>query len=136
MKMPAVIENAMLAPCGMNCKICYKHCFSKKTCRGCLAGDLGKPAHCRTCKIKQCARAHGLVYCYTCAEFPCKRIKRLETSYLTRYGTSLIQNSVTVRDKGIQLFLAEQEKLWKCPQCGGVISLHDRVCSECKRTIS
>ena len=29
-KMPAVIENAMLAPCGMNCKICYKHCFSKK----------------------------------------------------------------------------------------------------------
>ena len=135
MKMPAVIENTMLAPCGMNCKISYKHCFSKKPCGGCIDGGPGKPAHCLTCKIRQCGKARGLLYCHECAEFPCKLIKRLEISYLTRYGMSLIQNSIAVRDKGIPLFLEEQEKVWKCPQCGGIISLHDGVCSECKCTI-
>ena len=24
------IEAIMFAPCGMNCKVCYKHCYHKK----------------------------------------------------------------------------------------------------------
>ena len=43
MKMPDHIEGVMFAPCGMNCKVCYKHCYSKKPCDGCLKSDMGKP---------------------------------------------------------------------------------------------
>ena len=31
MKMPTEeIDAIMFAPCGMNCKVCYKHCYHKK----------------------------------------------------------------------------------------------------------
>lgn len=51
MKMPMEgIRSEMFAPCGMNCMVCYKHCYHKKPCVGCIPGDEGKPKHCR----KQC----------------------------------------------------------------------------------
>ena len=44
MKMPKEsIDTIMFAPCGMNCMVCYKHCYHKKPCAGCLNGDTGKP---------------------------------------------------------------------------------------------
>ena len=52
MKMPEKIDISMFAPCGMNCKVCYKHCYHKKPCAGCLNSDKGKPEHCRKCKIE------------------------------------------------------------------------------------
>ena len=48
------IDIKMFAPCGMNCKVCYKHCYSKKSCGGCFLSDEEKPEHCRKCKIKDC----------------------------------------------------------------------------------
>ncbi len=43
MKMPAEnIDTVMFAPCGMNCKVCYKHCYHKKPCARCLNSDRGK----------------------------------------------------------------------------------------------
>lgn len=39
MKMPEKIESAMFAPCGMDCMVCYKHCYHKKPCAGCLKSD-------------------------------------------------------------------------------------------------
>lgn len=36
MKMPTEkIDTAMFAPCGMNCLVCYKHCYHKKPYAGC-----------------------------------------------------------------------------------------------------
>ena len=36
MKMPTEkMDTAMFAPCGMNCLVCYKHCYHKKPCAGC-----------------------------------------------------------------------------------------------------
>ena len=43
MKMPTEkIDMIMFAPCGMNCKVCYKHCYHKKPCAGCLNSDNGR----------------------------------------------------------------------------------------------
>ena len=133
MKMPNKIENIMFAPCGINCMVCYKHCYSKKPCIGCLSGDLGKPEHCRKCRIKECIKAKDVAYCYQCGEFPCKQIKYLEKSYMTRYGVSLIKNSITVKDIGMEAFMKKEAERWRCPHCGGIISLHDAKCSECNK---
>lgn len=136
MKMSPMIDATFFAPCGMNCLVCYKHCYVKKPCAGCLLGDAGKPENCRKCKIKDCAQEKGLTYCYECDTFPCKQIKNLEKSYNQRYGASLMENSLFVKAHGIAAFMEQQLKRYTCPSCGGVISLHNRECSECQTAMN
>jgi hypothetical protein len=35
----------------------------------------------------------------------------------------------------VEQHLLEEKQKWTCTGCGGVISLHDRACSECGQTI-
>lgn len=131
MKMPETIDNVMFAPCGMNCLVCYKHCYHKKPCAGCLNSDKGKPEHCRKCRVKACVLEKEIRYCFECGEYPCKPVKSLEKSYNTRYHASLMENSRRVKELGLAAFMAQQKQQFSCPDCGGVISLHDAECSEC-----
>lgn len=132
MKMPENINVVMFAPCGMNCKVCYKHCYYKNPCEGCLKSDVGKPEHCRKCKIKDCVKEKGLRYCFECKEYPCKFIKNLEKSYNKRYQTSLMDNSIFVKKYGLDQFMEQQKIKYTCSKCGGIISIHDGECSECQ----
>ncbi|EJX2684055.1 DUF3795 domain-containing protein [Clostridioides difficile] len=136
MKMPKEsIDTIMFAPCGMNCMVCYKHCYHKKTCAGCLNSDTGKPEHCRKCKIKDCVCQKGLFYCFECFNFPCKLIKNLEKSYNKRYQASLMENSKFVQQYGLEKFMQKQKERYTCSKCGGIISIHDRECSECQEKV-
>ena len=45
MKMIDKIPETLLAPCGMNCLVCYVHLKEKKPCLGCRGQDEGKPEH-------------------------------------------------------------------------------------------
>lgn len=132
MKMPDKIEPAMFAPCGMNCMVCYKHCYHKRPCKGCLKSGKGKPEHCRKCGIKDCVTARQFTYCFECSEYSCKQTKRLEKSYNTRYNASLMENSRMVKEQGLAVFLKQQKERYICPSCGGVISIHDAECSGCQ----
>ena len=137
MKIPEEgIEIMMFAPCGMNCKVCYRHCNHKRPCGGCLNSDTGKPAHCRNCKIKDCLKTKGVSYCFECVDFPCKQIKNLEKSYNTRYQASLIENSRFVQEHGLVKFMDWQTEKYTCPKCGGIISIHDSRCSECQEMMN
>ncbi|PNV61016.1 hypothetical protein C0033_16370 [Clostridium sp. chh4-2] len=132
MKMPKNIDTIMFAPCGMNCMVCYKHCYHKKPCAGCLNTDIGKPEHCRKCKIKECAGQNEVIYCFNCSDYPCKLIKNLEKSYNKRYQASFMGNSEQVRQSGLETFMENQKERYTCLKCGGIISIHDRECSECQ----
>lgn len=132
MRMPGKIESDMFVPCGMNCMVCYKHCYHKKPCAGCLNSDRGKPEHCRKCRIKDCTAGKNITYCYECSDFPCKQIKSLEKSYNSRYRASLIENSRAAKEYGAEILLEEHREKYKCPDCDGIISLHDAECSECQ----
>ena len=129
------IETIMFAPCGMNCKVCYKHCYHKKTWDGCLKSDVGKPEHCRKCKIKDCVKYKGFNYCFECPDYPCQFIKNLEKSYNKRYQVSLIENSEVVKSQGLEIFMEKQKVKYTCSRCGGIISIHDRECSECQKKL-
>ena len=136
MKMPDEnIDKSMFAPCGMNCMVCYKHCYHKKPCAGCLNSDSGKPEHCRKCKIKKCIKEKELTCCFECSDYPCKLIKNIEKSYNQRYQTSLMENSAFVQEHGLEPFMEMQKEKYTCPKCGGIISIHDRECSECQEKI-
>lgn len=125
------IDSGLLAPCGMNCMVCYRHLVRRKPCGGCRGDGGEKPRHCRECGIKACVSEKGLGFCSECGEFPCKSLKNLDRSYRVRYGASLVENGLAVKDAGPEGFLQRQKVQFTCPACGGVISLHDAVCSEC-----
>lgn len=133
MKTDAKIPADMLAPCGITCAVCYVHLRQKKPCFGCRGLDASKPEHCRKCKIKDCATGQGIDFCFECSTFPCATIKRLDKSYRQRYQVSLIENGIRAKTVGIEQHLLEEKEKWTCVQCGGVISLHDRACSECEK---
>jgi len=135
MKMPEMIEIIMFAPCGMDCMVCYVHLKKKKPCGGCLGDDIHKTERCKSCEIKDCANKRGYIYCYSCDEFPCKRINNLDKSYLKRYQVNLIGNSRTVYDAGFESFFIKEKERWICSECGGVVSLHDKICSECGKRV-
>lgn len=66
MKMPEKLDEKLLAPCGINCLVCYRYCAgARKPCPGCRYDGEGKPEHCRRCHIRDCAREKGwsTVFC-------------------------------------------------------------------------
>ena len=135
LKAPNTIEREYLAPCGVNCMLCSRHMDQKRPpCLGCLNGGSPTSTHCKTCRIKLCAFNQGFHGCFECGKFPCKRIKTLEKRYREHYGYLLMEVAQTARQEGVDTLLAQQLAAHTCPDCGGLISLHTRRCSECGNT--
>lgn len=136
--MPKQMDPSHIAICGMHCLVCYKHLITKKyakQCHGCRYDDETLPAHCRSCKIKDCAKEKNYTYCFECNVYPCHWIKNLDKSYQKRYKVSLIENGMFMKEFGISAFLDSEKKHWTCTACQGIISLHDRFCSVCQKTM-
>lgn len=123
----------MLAPCGITCTACYVHLRRKNPCPGCLSQGNLKPQHCQTCKIAACASQRNLRFCGECPDFLCTLLKRLDKSYRQRYQVSLIENLRLLQASGVVAYLRSEQRRWTCPNCAGVVSLHDRICSICGR---
>jgi len=73
----------------------------------------------------------GETYCFACADFPCKLIRNLEKSYNLRYDESLVANSRLAHEQGIIQVLEVHRVKYCCSLCGGVVSMHYKVCTEC-----
>ncbi len=124
----------MIAPCGMNCALCYAFHREKKHCPGCLMEDTDKSQYCVECKIKNCDHldlAGRKKYCFTCEEFPCKRIKQMDKRYSTKYGMSVIENLEYIKENGIREFVQNERDRWVCKHCGGLIVVHKENCLYC-----
>ena len=120
------MNEELIAPCGINCAVCYAYLRDKKHCPGCR--DLET-----NCAKKNCEtiRTNSSGLCFECNTFPCQRLKQLDKRYSSRYNMSLIENLEYIRDNGMAAFLEKEEKKWKCPECGGVISCHAGFCHHC-----
>ena len=127
----------LVAPCGMNCAVCsayraYVHQLPKKKginhCIGCRA----RGKQCAYLK-KYCGRLGdgGFRFCSECPDFPCAHLSKIDERYRTRYNTSFIANLKQIRDAGIDIFLADQRERYRCPRCGGVLSIHSGKCYAC-----
>ncbi|MEN8614977.1 DUF3795 domain-containing protein [Dehalogenimonas sp. THU2] len=124
---------SMIAPCGLNCGVCYAHLTRKKKCPGCRAGDENKSASCVDCKIKTCEKlaASGGEFCFRCDEYPCARMKHLDKRYRVRYGVSPIGNMERIAAVGIAEFTAGEAVKWRCAGCGGTVCVHTGECAGC-----
>jgi len=133
------LSSDLIAPCGMNCALCASYLA--------LVNDLKSKGvrmpYCTGCRVrnkkcaflkKSCSRLlNGEVdFCFECPDFPCERLKTIDNRYKSRYKMSMIDNSKFIKEHGMQKFLEEQEKLWKCPNCGEMISCHNGLCFNCE----
>jgi hypothetical protein len=135
-KKPNSIKSNMIAPCGMNCALCSAFHREKNHCPGCLLEDVTKSKYCIECIIKNCDQldlAGRKKYCYTCKEFPCKRIKQMDKRYSTKYGMSVIENLEYIKEKGIRKFVQNERHRWTCQHCGGLIVVHKENCLYCNQ---
>lgn len=125
-----------IAPCGMNCRLCYGYIRPKNPCPGCRGPQQGKPKACTSCKIVQCAKRieNGWPTCAPC-NTPCRRLKDLDKRYREKYHMSMVENLAHIRQKGMASFLQWQQRRFSCPVCGKELCVHRENCPHCKTAV-
>ncbi len=126
----------LIAACGINCKLCYAYIRKKNPCNGCRGNSEGKPKHCVQCTLRSCPIAMQNPYglCMGCPK-PCRRFKQLNTRYAEKYHRSMQENLVYIQKHGMEAFLEQEEQLWRCDNCGGILSMHLDKCPNCNTPI-
>ena len=127
------ITSSLIAPCGMNCRLCRAYIREKNACPGCRCDDRLKPKTRALCRIKQCEmlKAGNLRYCFDCEKYPCDRLNHLDTRYRTKYGMSMIDNLENIKRSGIRIFIKREKDRWACSTCGEMICVHKERCVVC-----
>jgi hypothetical protein len=125
----------LIAPCGINCGVCYAFLRDKNKCFGCRCEDPIKANHCQVCKIKNCEYLlqTGSKFCYDCSSYPCKRMKQLDQRYRLKYEMSNLENLRQVKKLGLDSFIQLELVKWKCSECSGVVCVHKGYCLDCER---
>jgi hypothetical protein len=137
LKKSTAIPTDLIAPCGMNCRLCLGYIRERNTCPGCrrINGQEGQKSKSRNrCRIKNCVQiAKGKInYCSeSCNSFPCARLKQLDQRYSTKYGMSMIDNLKMINESGIRHFIRNEKMRWICPECGKMICVHRPTCLAC-----
>jgi hypothetical protein len=128
-----VISQTLIAPCGMNCHLCRAYTRDKKACPGCRGDDSLKSISCVACKIKNCKKIakDGVKYCFSCESFPCDRLNHLDKRYRTKYGMSMTDNLVHIKNFGIRHFVRNEKEKWTCPKCSQLLCVHKPQCLFC-----
>lgn len=60
--------------------------------------------------------------------------KTLETPVFSRGIEILTEKGRLVKECGIEYFMRQQKNKYTCAKCGGIISIHDKECSECRNS--
>ena len=136
-KRQTTIPTDLIAPCGMNCRLCWGFVRERNTCPGCrriCPRPSQKSKYRDSCRIKNCEHLTkaGKKYCSDkCTHFPCTRLKQLDKRYRAKYGMSMIDNLKMIEDLGIRHFIRSQKEEWTCPQCGELLCVHRPACRFC-----
>jgi len=105
-------------------------------CHGCKSDTIF--AGCRGCPFIKCARKKGVENCALCKKYPCFNFTMMNIVIRLRkldrklpHITARKPNLEFIRRNGLECFLGEQEKAWKCPQCGSRLSWYLQQCPSC-----
>lgn len=123
----------LIAPCGMNCTLCYAYQRTKNHCPGCRIDDEEKSFSCVNCRINNCNnfKDTNKSFCYECESFPCNLLKHLDKRYRTKYNMSMIDNLEYIKKNGLKKFIVNENKRWACKSCGENICVHKNGCINC-----
>lgn len=136
-KKTTTIPTDLIAPCGMNCRLCWGYIRENNTCPGCQRinnQESHKSKYRTRCVIRNCEQLTkgNSKYCSeNCNRYPCSRLKNLDKRYRTKYGMSMIENLNMIHDVGIRKFIRNEKQKWICPECGDMICVHKPICLTC-----
>lgn len=99
------------------------------SCDGCKSDNLADYA--MDCDIRRCAR-RSIDFCIECDIYPCSMIMDFANDKHIHHKTAL-KNLETIKKKGIDEWLKEQDKRWRC-SCGEKFSFYDDIC-KCGKTL-
>jgi len=124
------MKEELIAPCGMNCRICLGYQREKNQCKGCRSETKGRVR----CIIKNCSiiQSNESGFCFECDKFPCRRVKQLDERYRTKHHMSMLENLEHIKRYGIDSFLRNEETKWTCKECGNIVCVHRVFCLVCK----
>lgn len=130
------MSEEQIAPCGMNCRLCYGFIRPDNPCMGCRTPDDKKPKSCSGCKIVACEKRiqNGWGTCAPCPT-PCRRLKDLDKRYREKYHMSMLENLAHISQHGMTSFLQQQEALYRCSACGATVCVHWEECPSCKAQV-
>ncbi|NIM46551.1 MAG: DUF3795 domain-containing protein [Candidatus Aenigmarchaeota archaeon] len=140
--MKAKFDKNLVAPCGINCAYCLAYLnyskspdkndvfkFKGKYCSGCIPRD----KHCGFLK-QRCFNLKNkkVRFCYECAKFPCENLQKLDKRYEKKgWNNSFSGNNKRIKEVGIERFIEEQNKKFRCPKCSGPIYIQGGKCYDC-----
>ena len=97
-------QNPAFSLCGLCCALCPMYLGGY--CPGCGGGEGHQP-----CAVIRCSREHGeMEYCFSCAEFPCERLREAARFDSFLPHRHMLQNLGRARDTGVPAFQAELAK--------------------------
>jgi hypothetical protein len=110
-------------------------------CHGCKSDDVF--AGCRTCPIRACALKKGILgTCRDCRKYPCMIYAAFKVVWwLRKLGKKLPHwraakpNLKRMREIGIDRWLEEQDKAWRCPGCGTKFTWYRTACAGCGKDV-
>ncbi len=107
-------------------------------CHGCKTDTLF--ANCRHCKIRACAVEKRIEHCNECSEYPCglfhESLFNAEVQKLLPHLKEIPDNLMRIGTDGVEQWLSDQEKRWKCPGCGTAYSWYATTCPHCGNDLS
>ena len=65
-----------------------------------------------------------------------KKREKIDKVYRERYNMSTIKNLKYIKKYGTDKFLKDQKEKYRCPECGGVICVHNGICYSCGKHIT
>ena len=131
------ISEELIAPCGMNCAICsrylsYINNLKRSQCVGCRPRNQRCNHLFKKCTGINHTAKRDAAFCFECDQYPCQQIERIDNRYRKNYNMSMKDNLQSIKERGISQFLKEQYQKYRCPKCGGLISIHNRKCFTCE----
>ena len=145
----------LVAPCGLYCGACSIYTARKRgdaaaldvwakrvterrgwvikpeedrVCDGCLSSQ--QAIMCRRCAMRTCSIDKGITHCAECSDFPCQTIIDFNNDGRPHHS-EVLDNVRRQQEIGIDAWLDDQEKRWRCPACGCVIDWYDAKCPQC-----
>ena len=131
------IPTNLIAPCGMNCRLCWGYIREHNTCPGYLVAsseESQKSSSRLPCAIRNCeqpAQSEATRCSSKCKSFPCRRLKQLDKRYRIRYRMGMIENLAMIEQFGIRHFIRNEKRKWLCPECGLLLCVHKPKCTSC-----
>ena len=55
----------------------------------------------------------------------------MDKRYRDNYNMSVKENLETIQNEGLDEFVKQQYMKYRCPQCGGLLSIHNKKCFKC-----